>query len=82
MGILIKEKINIKTLDYIPRGVLMGRTGAGKTTLLNKICGTEYNAGAGKSSVTRNLFLNKNYVGGQSTWIPTAGHHSGRSCRS
>ncbi len=41
----------------------MGRTGAGKTTLLNKICGTEYNAGAGKSSVTRNLFLNKNYVG-------------------
>lgn len=48
MGILIKEKINVKTLDYIPRGVLMGRTGAGKTTLLNKICGTEYNAGAGK----------------------------------
>ncbi|CAF1334831.1 unnamed protein product [Rotaria sp. Silwood1] len=36
----------------------MGRTGAGKTTLVNALCGTRHESGAGKGSVTRNLFRN------------------------
>ena len=37
--------------------VIMGKTGVGKTTLFNKICNTRRDAGAGVSSVTKDICL-------------------------
>ncbi|KAG4069926.1 hypothetical protein HA402_015150 [Bradysia odoriphaga] len=60
---LIQHEIATKTLTYKPTAVLVGETGAGKTTLANKLCNTCHTAGAGRGSVTQNLFRNDVSIG-------------------
>lgn len=55
---LIKQRLLPRTLPYKPLAILVGQTGAGKTTLSNKLCGTQHSAGAGKVSVTQELYRN------------------------
>jgi GTPase Era involved in 16S rRNA processing len=47
-----------QVIPGLPICVLMGNTGAGKTTLCNNLCGTHHESGAGRQSITRQLFQN------------------------
>lgn len=60
---LKKRELTPKTLLYKPTAIVVGQTGSGKTSLANKLCKTSHKAGAGKGSLTQNLFRNDVCVG-------------------
>lgn len=66
---LILHQLRTKTLRYKPTCIIVGCTGAGKTSLANKLCKTDHDAGAGRGSVTRNLYRNNVSVGMNSFWL-------------
>jgi len=74
---LVKENKLPQNLRTKPCAIIMGRTGVGKTTLVNKICGTNYKAGAGSGSITRLLYVHDvNYGQKPFSVIDTPGTNS------
>ena len=60
---IIKKRISIKYLNYVPCGVILGQIGVGKTTLFNLLCGTTHLAEEASGSQTRNLYFHSVNVG-------------------
>ena len=54
---LIRNYEKLEPLNYVPCGIILGKTGAGKTTLFNILCGTSYTAKDSSNSVTQKLYL-------------------------
>lgn len=62
-----------------PVVIFMGQQGAGKTTIFNLICGTNFEAGLSKNSVTCNLFKQPNIEGDNPFYLidtPGTGVHT------
>lgn len=59
----LADKNLFQATSALPICLLMGHTGAGKTTLCNNLCGTDHKSGAGRQSITRELFQNRTNCG-------------------